>query len=136
MTAAPPIVDAEGAVTDWWNALSISLTVDPHTVVKAVRAEQRSGPASLRISRVGGQPDAITGPDHPQMTAMAKGPTKQAAFDAARLFANALWGLADTTLVAGVRCFSVDIDSGPTEVQDPSGTSRYLVVFTPHLGAV
>lgn len=122
----PPTVavDAEGAIRDWCNANSM----------RAFLTTQRSGPDYLLISRSGGL-QQTSGIDQATITALAHGKTKQTAANLALSFANAVWNLTTTQMATDVWCSSADVDSGPTEVQDPSGTSRYLVVATFYLAS-
>lgn len=115
-------VDAEAGVRDWCITNGM----------RAALQTQRSGPDYLLISRSGGlqQPSGI---DQATITALAHGSTKQAAANLALVFANAVWNLTTVQMATGVWCSSADVESGPTEVQDPSGTSRYLVVATFYL---
>lgn len=111
-------VDAEGAVRDWCKSLGIPAALQP----------QRSGPAYLLLSRAGGLQESA-GRDAPRISALAHSFTsKQDAAQLAIKFANACWNLTPGVIAAGVSCSGAEVESGPTEVQDPSGTSRYLVV--------
>lgn len=116
-------VDAEGAVRDWCAALTMRTALQP----------QRSGPKYLLLSRVGGLQEP-SGRDEARISALAHGPTKQDAANLAISFANAVWNLNPSLIATGVWCSNADVDSGPTEVTDASGVSRYLVVATFYLG--
>lgn len=119
----PVAVDAEGAVRDW--CLSLSL--------RAALQAQRSGPDYLLLSRVGGLQESV-GRDAARVTALAHGKTKQAAANLAIAYANQVWNLTPGLIATGVYCNGAEVESGPTEVLDPSGVSRYLVVASFYLG--
>lgn len=125
MTDIAVAVDAEAAVRDWCNGKNL----------RAALTTQRSGPACLLLSRAGGLQESA-GRDAAQITAIAHGPTKQAAANLAIAYANGVWNLAPSVIATGVYCNAAEVDSGPTELPDPSGTSRYLVVATFYLGPV
>lgn len=117
-------VDAEAAVRDWCKSLDMPAALQP----------QRSGPAYLLISRVGGLQESA-GRDAPRISATAVSlKTKQEAANLAIQFANAVWSFAPGLLNPTVFCNAAEVESGPTEIQDPSGTSRYLVICTFYLG--
>ena len=116
-------VDAEAAVRDWCISLNL----------RAALTAQRSGPAYLLLSRSGGLQEAI-GRDTATVSAIAHGPTKQAACNLAVDYANAVWSLNAGVFAVGVFCNAAEVDSGPTELPDPSGISRYLVVASFYLG--
>lgn len=117
-------VDAEAAVRDWCRTLGMNASLQ----------SQRSGPDYLLLSRAGGVQQSA-GIDQPTVSALAHAKTKQAAANLAGAFANAVWNLTTVQMTTGVWCTNADVDSGPSEVQDPSGTSRYLVVATFYLVA-
>lgn len=116
-------VDAEGAIRDWAVALGMHVALQP----------LRSGPKYLLLSRVGGTQE-LAGRDRAVISALAHGPTKKDANDLATQYANAVFTLTPGVIATGVFCSDAEVDSGPTEVQDASGTSRYLVISTFYLG--
>ncbi|MBV9292631.1 MAG: hypothetical protein JO222_09290 [Frankiales bacterium] len=116
-------VDAEAAVRAWATGLNI----------RAALAPLRSGAAYLLLSRAGGTQDT-PGVDHARITAIGHGSTKQQAANVALAFANAVWNLTPGVIADGVFCLGAEVESGPTELADPSGVSRYLVVASFELG--
>lgn len=120
------LVDAEGAIQTWLATQNIPAALKP----------RRSGPAYILLSRVGGIPDATAGVDHPRISGIAHAKTKQDALNLAVQFANAVWNIpAGTVLTAGVLCQDATVDSGPSELADSSGESRYNVETSWSVGA-
>jgi hypothetical protein len=126
-------VDVEGAVKTWIDGLGLVTTVGNATGIKAALKPLRSGPPYLLLSRIGGLQETA-GRDAARITAVAHGPTKQVACDVAVQFANAVWNLAPGLIAPGVFCNAAEVDSGPTEIPDVSGSSRYSVEVSLYVG--
>lgn len=118
-------VDAEGDVKAW-----VDTVVKGASLTHGAQLQPLRSPATATyalISRVGGPVDRDTDWDIARISAIFHGPTRKAAYDAAKAYLNAVYNVADPTPMGDAICHGVDVDSGPSELPDPSGHPRFYV---------
>lgn len=119
-------VDAEGAIKAWVDTVVKGAALTHGAQLQPLRSPVTA--TYVLISRVGGPVDRNTDWDVPRISAIFHGPTRQAAYLAAVAYLNAIYSLADPTPMGTIAiCHGVDVDSGPSELPDPSGHARFYV---------
>lgn len=118
-------VDAEAAVKTWVDAVVKGAALTHGAQLQPLRSPSTATYAL--ISRIGGPVDRDTDWDIARISAIFHGPTRQTAYLAAVAYLNAIYNVADPTTMGNAICHGVDIDSGPSELPDPSGHPRFYV---------
>lgn len=125
-------VDALAAIKAW-----VDDTVKGAALTHGAQFQPLRSPATATytiLSRIGGPLDLDAGWDVPRISAEFRGPTLDLTYKAAVAYLNAVYNLTAPTDMGGVAvCYGADVDSGPTQLPDPSGTPRYYVQTSFHL---